>query len=380
MPRCVRKWPPRCRPRRSKGWNVAFLESALLGRGPLDQPVMDLAASSIREGAAASVLRLVEVLERVGDRRLQEFLAGHFRRRLGEDPPPESIDKLAEALRRKFSGAPSSASAPPADRQQAFSRRAAELLAGVSATDDNKNQLLQEVLELAHGNTLACALAQGAPGHAAFDQLTSEGPVRLAPAAGAGPKPRGKGRAPRAAPLQTSESANCAAAEKDILSWRNNTRQWLVGLPMLAQYATMRGVSDISLEPAYKVAEYLLAARTQTEHDTIMKHIKDLARWPHVRLGLADQLDGAKATSDQLRERLAAVLGEEVHGGLGVKWQDKARLLLLKQVADELPKAGLAGRARRWMWRPRRCKSSSSSRRGCAAWRRRTWKRQKRRA
>jgi hypothetical protein len=38
-------------------------------------------------------------------------------------------------------------------------------------------------------------------------------------------------------------------------------------------------------------------------------------------------------------------VGEEVQGGLGMKWQERARLLLLKQVAEELPKAIPAGRA-----------------------------------
>jgi hypothetical protein len=317
--------------------DVAFLEAALLGRGPYPQSALDLASAVIAKGTPAGVLRMVDVLERAVDPTVKQFLLAALGKRVGDSEL--SPEELAAAVRKDLSGKARAAPATPADRQNAFSQAAIRLLAGAPATADKEHELLQELLELAHANALGCALAQGPQGHAAFDGLMADGAVRLTPIEKPGSKK------PRPGGMLGAMEQNQAAAERLIANWQN-ARHSLTSLPALAQHAA-NGVSDISLRPAYKLSEYLLTMRPKAEHEVILQHIKALAGWPHVRMGLADQLDAATAPPEQLAQRLSAVLEQQMQPEKDAAWRQKARVALLKGVADELPRSAVASRTPR---------------------------------
>jgi hypothetical protein len=314
--------------------NVEFLAAAL----PVAGESWREFASQIQRCADSAnpliVLRLVELFEQLEDPSLQAFLADRLLRRAGVFPQSMDPEQVARTVRKAL-GADEVVSV--SGRQENLTRAVEDLLA--TTADVQQDELLQQIVDLAHAETMACALSQGAVGDATFEALQRDGPVRLIAAPGStvgGARRRSPERA-----AATFQRDNVQRYVQYLLNPRGRVAQRRVFLRSIAMLAP--DVSDLDLDLAEKLAAYLLRPKPDDEHEAILEHVGAIGRWQNLRLALADQVLDTKLHADRVQDILTKILPPWRPDQSEAMWRERAHEALLENVLQDLSSSRAGG-------------------------------------
>ncbi len=251
-----------------------------------------------------TVLKLLGMFRHSTDDRLRNYLAGLFFDRLGAEPGTLTENEMIQQLRESLGVA---SQQRLLRRWKHVDRLVADLLGRRRVDNTNPDVLIQETLELVYAATLACALTRGESAGPTFDELQSKGPTRLALSGGPwSAVETGEYRSPypvsKTAVLQSNITK--LASSKDVT-------QRLALLNLIVNQADE--VPDIDPASGQLLADYLVQFKADgTEHERILPHVKRLAQWNSVRLGLADQILDITGRDGQFQEVLGQLFDAEV--------------------------------------------------------------------
>jgi hypothetical protein len=308
---------------------VEFLAAAL----PAAEPSWREFAGQIQRCADSAdpliVLRMLEIYEQVQDPSLQAFLADRLLRRAGVFPQTMRPDEVAGAVRRAL-GADQFQS--PSGRRDKLLRTTQRLLEASASAAAQRDELLRQIVQLAHAETMACALAQGTVGEATFDALDRDGPVRLAAWE---PGRNGATEARRPEPAATDyQRDNVRRYIQYLLNPRSRVIQRNVFLRSIASLAPH--VPEIDPELAENLATYVLRPKPDDEHAAMLEHLAAIGRWKSLRLALADQVLDTELQADRARDILLQIVPRQAGLTDDPMWRERAYELLLDSVLQEL--------------------------------------------
>ena len=250
------------------------------------------------------VIRVLELYEDATDTVFRDYLAGIFLHRLKAPSGTLTEEEMIAALRKELGVSASS----DRHRWDILEEEARVALRREESESKEPAASLQEIVNVAHLATLACALAHKEAGLATFDDLREEGPVALENDADP------KTTTPSSAFIRPGRVSAGPMIEQYIggLSVARAPDQRIRLLQMIA--TRVGTVPDISAESGHQLAEYLTGLKAlEEEHRQMMTSVGELARWNAVRLGLADRLEEFSGRDAQLEELYSKVIGNEVN-------------------------------------------------------------------
>ncbi len=325
-----------------------FLVAALPAAGGSWREFMDLIDVCVASQDPLNVLKIIGVYERTRDAALQRFLADMLILRVGVTPKSRSVTDVAAAIREALGATIPVAPATAQDRWQLVKARAESALSAAStrigpgSARDADSKLLADTVSLAYLATLACTVAQQEPGFALFDQLVEEGTPNIVETQS------------EDADFVTPRTTRNGSSSPMTVVQRDNLQRWTSNLANYANHSPLqrptflRGLADLADDdveiPAAHgtaVARYLLAQKSDEEHQAIIDSARRVMRWAYLRLGLADQLGDARVSKPQLRELLSAALRRDVNVDES-GWQQKVHEQLLRDVLADLATYGSA--------------------------------------
>lgn len=278
-----------------------------------------------------SVLRVVDLFERIEEPQLQDFLASRLLRRAGIYSDSFAPIEVAQRVRAALG-----AKDPVSGRQRW--RLLDELVEELAAAEDQAPpaERLQEVAELAHAGTLACALAQGDVGHAAFDELHAAGSAQLAatdlPPSAAAPASQPQRRVP------SSILQSILSNIQQLSSPREGQRSYApIYLRNLALTASL--LPELPREPAERLGRYLLSSKDAQEHQTVLQHTEALTRWTSVRLAMLDQLADTHGKREHVIEVVSRAVCRDLNPAADSDWRQSLRDALLSGLIGDLESA-----------------------------------------
>jgi hypothetical protein len=303
--------------------NADFLVALLSAASDLWQQYGDLLRRTIESPDPLAVVKLVDLYENTTRKALQEFMSGPLLRRAGAFSTSESVSEIANEVRRSL-GVQEELTAD--NRWTWLNLSANRVLAELAPATESGNQVPEDVTTLAHYATLGCALAQGDTGAAEFDKLREAGTPDLF---GDESFARDRRDAPSAASYDMIENSINVIARPSL--------GWATRIGRLQRLARMaEGVRDVRPHQAEILARYLLAAKSDDEHERMLREVPPLADWKHLRLALADGLNKAKLTRQQLSELLEAILGRRIKFGEDEAGREAVRAELLRDVVADM--------------------------------------------
>jgi hypothetical protein len=269
------------------------------------------------------VLRIVDLYEQTSTAELQEFLAERLLRRvrlLARSVPHDDVARrVREALGVKQ---------PVNDRQRW--KQVVALIGDRPVPDVGQPTIerLQYIVDTVHAGTLSCALARGETGYAVFDELLAAGPPVLAAAAAqASTGPQEFSR-----PGVSSSMYRNVLVNIDQLSDTRNRRRESAPLYLRYLATVANQLPNLPREPAERLARYLMAGKSDGEHQAVLQYAHAVTRWPNVRLALADEVMQSSANRDRVVELMSKVLDRAVEIEEDGKWQQELRDHLLLEV------------------------------------------------
>jgi hypothetical protein len=313
--------------------NVEFLAAALPAAGQSWREFASLIQRTVDSADPLVVLRLVDLFERLQDETLRGFVADRLLRRTGIVPQSLTTEEVARKVREALGAeeAPTGAG-----RREALEQSAALLLAALDDADLSDAQRLQQIADLAHTATMACALAQGEVGEATFDDLQREGAIRLQ----GWPAPtRNETATPRTSrPDAKYHNANLNRYVDYLLNPRGSPIQRNVFLRSIASFAPV--VPDLDPPVAEKLVSYFLRPKPDGEHEAMLEFTAAVGRWKHVRLALADQVLETHLQKERVEEILSRILPAGTPLDEDQNWKQQAHELLLEDVVQEMSRSG----------------------------------------
>lgn len=309
--------------------NVDLLAAVLPDVGEAWREYENLIQWTINSTDPLIVLRVVELYEEVADSSLRDFLADRLLRRAGVFPASLEVDEVARRVREAM-GAKHVVTGR--HRWKQLADLAPITLAERDVPVDQTELMLQQVVDLAHASTMACALAQGEVGYASFDKLKQDGPPKLAAAGNAAGAPR----RPRRHATGAAADAHLQKVNRYI-SYLADQRQAPTHRPLYLRYiASLAPQSpELNHEPAEKLARYLLKAKTDGEHKLVLEHAETVTLWRNVRLALADQVLETRLHEERIQELFSRVIGRNLELN-GDDWKQQASEAMIRDVIDDL--------------------------------------------
>ena len=277
----------------------------------------------------AAVVKLVGLYEQTKDVELQGFMSGPLLQCAEVLGEATTVAGIAEAVRRKLGVSAESGERERWARWSRAANRALEELRSRSAAEEPP---LEEVVSLAHFATLGCALSQEELGVTTFDELLKKGPPSLEAAETATPSES-------SSDSRRGGTYDQVAREVRKLSTPGGMVKRIPSLESLVAKTAV--FPDITYQDAEPLAAYLLSRKFEVEHQKVVALVSPLAEWEHLRIALADRLDGTRLERGQLQELLAAILGKPVTLGQGEAGREAARVELLRSVVGDLNRAVL---------------------------------------
>jgi hypothetical protein len=272
-----------------------------------------------------TVIKVLGIYRNSDVDRLKRYVAGLFFDRLGAAPGTLTETEMIEGIRESLGIA---SKERDLRRWKTLLSLSDTLLTRPRVDRTNPDVLLQESIELAHAATLACALTRGESGGPAFDELQSEGPVKLALAGGPWSEPELRAyESTYPVPKRTVLEENISK----LLKLRPKEQRKAL-LRMIASQSD--SVPDIDVASGQTLAEYMTRPKDDDEQREVINQATRLGRWNAVRLGLADRLlePGRNA---QLEEVLATILDEGVELNSSTD-RETVRRQLLSHVLNSL--------------------------------------------
>ena len=276
------------------------------------------------------LLKILEVYPRIENSLLHSFLTQEFLVRVEAEPGTLTEEELIAAVRKSMGV---SADPQGVRRWEQLAAEAAEVLSRPRVEGKDPSLLLQECVEMAHLATQACALTRHEEGFSTFDELQEKGPTNLDTGTGTFTGD------PDKSPFLLRRPASSDSMVKHyigMLAGSQSVDQRMQMLRMVANQVDL--MSELDAEDAAKLSGYLVKFKPdEREHQEMMDHVKRMASWKTVRVGLADELASVTGRDSQLHDLFAAILGKPVN--LSTK-EDRARVQyqLMAQVAEELAK------------------------------------------
>ncbi len=320
-----------------------LLVAVLPAAGRAWQPYDDWIKDCIFSQNPFNVLRVLELYERSDQPDLQDRLAELLLLRVRATPRSMAVADVAQAIRQALGVKPPPVVVTVRDRWEKLRAKAATV--SRPAATKTTDELLQEITDVAHLATAACAVAQQEPGYALFDRLWEQGPPRLDAPLEEGDEEPGfppDVRDRRVPPLTDVQ-------KRDLVRWTRSLGNY-DRLPSVQRTSFLRGlaqltdrIADIEPDQAAAIAKYLLAPKTEREHDSIIEPAARVGRWPHVRLAVADQLEDSTLPVAITQSLLGALLRAEVELGERRDWVPAMRRRLLRDVLVDLTPADAAG-------------------------------------
>jgi len=297
----------------------------------------DLIQRCVRSKDPLNVLKLVGVLERTTDADLQRYLAEPLRRRAGGIDDARSVPEIARAVRMRLGATMPAADLTAEQRWNTFKTQAEDVLAHLTATSDEPEKLLEEVVRLEYACTLGAALAQKELGSATFDQLHRDPPRRSSASSSPSTTTRPVASPAARPPASAAASRRTSAAKSaGVLSnyRRFTATQRLMALRNLASVAGR--IPHLRPEHGAAIAGYLLAVKNEQEHKAVVPNVTAVTRWKSVRLALADQLPQTRFRRPFVQEILSKTFGRDIDLGEDDRWRQQMRVRLLEDVFREL--------------------------------------------
>lgn len=319
---------------------ATYVASALPAAGKDWRLYQDAAVRAIRSPDPLSALKMLDSYQRVTDAELKQHLAQLLILRVGVQPKSwEPIDVVAAV--RKGLGISGSAAVTAGDRWQLLRLRIDAALARPTPKPAQHAALLEQTVELAHLTTLAMALAQGDAGNAVFDASIDQPPQMHPLELPGDEEPAAPAPVRRLPPPVNSRDRQ--ALERWITLVGNFARQEQVqresNLRGLAQLSER--LPDLTPQEAAKVAEYLLAEKTEEELQVALESLGAMRRWKRLRLAIADGLVRSQLTPEQRRQVAGAITEDTIFAEDATA--DALRLAILQSVQRELDGATPAG-------------------------------------
>lgn len=333
-----RDLPPADAERLEGEFLAAWLLSAAEEWTTLRDPLV-LYVSSCQQ---ANLFRLLDVYQRSTVPTLTEQLGRLLLTRVGAAAPPMEKKVTLAALRQALGVNSGGSSATGTERWQRLAERAEALLAAKQPENDDVRGQLEGVLRAAWLGNLAVMLAQGEANYPQFDKAIEEDEPALPPELMAG-SDESSSEPPAGTP--SAKSAKRDSPRSSTPS-QAEVQRYVELLSKFEQHApaqrvtAIRGlgiltsaVSDITPERAAPIARYLLAAKSDEEQQQLETAIGALRAWKHLRLAIADGLQGSRLKADQLVRMLGSLLGRSTPDV-----SDRAALkrMLLQDVLDSL--------------------------------------------
>lgn len=290
-----------------------------------------LLQSAINSNEPSVVLRVVDLYERAESPGLRQFLAERLLRRVRLLARSVPADEVAQQVRQALGVR------QPVSERQRYNQLVALLHDQQSSSGDGAEpDRLQDLVDAVHASTLAFALARGEAGYPVFDQWYADGPAVLSQIA---THETSVSPESRSATISSVAYRNAVSNIAQLSDMRNRRRE---AAPMYLKYlATVAArVPDLPREHAVRLARYLLAAKSDAEHQAVLKHVHAITRWPNVRLALGDQILQTTMSRGRVVELLEAVLGGPLDGSEDRDWQQRAYERLLRDVIRSLGYAG----------------------------------------
>jgi hypothetical protein len=319
-----------------------FLSAWLLSAGEDWTALRDRLVLYVSTCQQANLFRLLDVYQRSAVATLTEQLGRMLLLRVGAAAPPSEKKVVLAALRQALGISGGKSSATAAERWQQLAQRADELLAAKEPAKEDARGQLAQALHAAWLGNLAIMLAQGEAYHAQFDKALEQEPPVLAaepmpssdePSSEPAARPRaGKRTPPRAGTPAQAELQRYAELLTRFEQHPPAQRVTAIrGLGILANTTP-----DISPDQAAPIARYLLAAKPDEERQQLETAVGPLRVWKHLRLAIADGLQGSRLKP----EHLAAIVGPLI-GREALDASDRAALkrVVLQDVLDSLGEA-----------------------------------------
>ncbi len=313
--------------------NVDLLSAVLPEIGEAWPEFEDMIQWTINSTDPLIVLRVVELYEDVTDTSLRDFLADRLLRRAGIYPGSLSVDEVARRVREAM-GARHVITGR--HRWKQLADLAEDTLAEPDAPSDPIDPMLQQVVDLVHANTLACALAQGEVGYASFDELNQNGPPKLAARAKLGGGPRSPPRRRGGMGGGNSQLQNVI----QYISHLTAPHRLAAHRPMHLRHIAAFASQAVGLEDGHaeKLARYLMMPKNDDEHNLVLQHAEAVTRWQNVRLALADQVLETRVHEERIQQLFSRVVGRNLELS-GDDWKQQAYEAMIRDVMDDLASA-----------------------------------------
>ena len=332
-------------PGRVDRMQLRFLEAVLAAGKEPWEPYDALIRRIVDSEDAASVLRMLAVLEQTENVELQKMLSRQLLIRIGRAPQGQDRDEVVSLVRSAMAGAGGErADVPASERVMALRQAARRALSEGDATEMDATS--QQIVALARLSTLAAIsksrLMDGSP----FDSLNKASPPNLesAPAT-----------APRAKDPHTAQLIQRNL--EDLILMLGRGQQMHARLALFQKIAVMaNGPRNVEPQPHHAtiVAKYLVSPMGEEEFQRVQTLCRPLSNWPTITLALADQVRGFDAREPMV-ERLLNVLYGGVHVTLakGDTWGAAAAAELLtlaaRQLADPTEQRSTVGAAQLYL-------------------------------
>jgi hypothetical protein len=249
-------------------------------------------------------LRLVDVLRRASEPALVEYLSKLLLIRSGAEPKSEAKKDVIAAVRKALGG--TSGSFSLADRWQQLSEEVDEARAWTAPT--NPMAALDQTVKLGHLTTLAVALTQGETGVASFDSLLERPPNLLEAGAEAARASGSEGTGSGSSLSRSEQRELSKVLEAFGKRGSGGQRERESGWRRLA--AMGKETVDIPPGPAGQIAASAMGTGDPAERAVALTMLSQVKHWKHLRLAIADAIEGGKVARERAVEIVGAVSAE----------------------------------------------------------------------
>lgn len=287
-----------------------------------------LVERTINTNQPAYLLPLVDMYERGegANDAIRKELAVLFSVKTGVTIDGMSAEEGGRAIRRGLGL--HSAAFDQGSRQRIYTTRSSKIeLKPAKAL--KPEAALAETIALAHLATMGQAAAIGGSGQRAFQKLADEDPPTLS-STPEKPEPEAKPPTPRRDPLGGQLRDFVRTLPK-----MSDARQRFSNFETISRMIS--DVEDVDDQTADRLVEYLTMPKAREEQTAILVNLNSFAHWPALKLALADEVETARRSRDDLLELVSALVEGPVNVAQRGPWRTELRSVLLSATLEQLP-------------------------------------------
>ena len=266
----------------------------------------------VRSPDPAVILNLLDMYQQATNRTLISYLTDLLLARAGKPAGGAKLTPEDVAERVRVSLGTDSATTPEGRWRVLWSAASTAVDRLSEGPGGAEWALLDDVLQLAHLNTMACALDQKDLGVAVFDKLHRQG---APPATRNLDDPGPSSRSPFLGLSGTTRSIiEISRRDREVTRTLNTLSSPRVGLrrSALSRLVELTKDADLTSEQATKFSRYLTAkGRNQTEFEYLLAALPYFRHLPYLKLALADYVGAQQTVAPQLAQVVARLLGHE---------------------------------------------------------------------